>query len=80
MQTDERGLPKRDRPDGPISGLFHDYDRRLRAAHTHECFEGYSVGPRTILEGYDRALHPWMRGWRFGEIGDTLRGLLWGGR
>jgi len=62
-----------DQPDGPISGLFWEYDRRLTACDLHATAEGHDVHPRAVLEGYDRTLHPWIRGWRVGEIGDTLR-------
>lgn len=75
-ETDARGLERPEKPPGPLSGLFWEYDRQLAAARTHATFEGHDVDPRAVLEGYDRALHPWLRGWRVGELGDTLRGIL----
>lgn len=76
-KTDARGLPvPEEEPDGALSGLFYKYDRQLRAARSHQTFEGATTSPRAVLEGYDRALHPWIRGWRPGEIGDTVRRKL----
>lgn len=61
-----------ERPDGAISGTFWDYDRRFTACRVHAAAEGYELDARAVIEGYDRALHPWIRGWRFGEIQETL--------
>jgi len=61
------------RPDGAFSGLLYDHSRRLVAASQHARFEGHDPSPRAVLEGYDRALHPWVRGYRIGELRDTLR-------
>lgn len=72
MSTDARGLEDPGRPDGALSGTMYDMDRRRLAAGTHATFEGHDVSNRAVLEGYDRALHPWIRGWRPGEIRETL--------
>jgi len=71
--TDARGLERPERPDGAVSGLLHDQSVRLAAARTHAAHEGHDVDIGAVLEGYDRALHPWIRGWRPGEIRETLR-------
>lgn len=76
MSTDARGLEEPGRPDGPLSGSLYDMDRRRLAAQTHATFEGHDVPLRAVLEGYDRALHPWIRGWRPGEIRETLGELV----
>lgn len=70
MSADPRDIGER--PDGAISGLLYDHSRRLAACRTHAVAEGHDVHPRAVLEGYDRALHPWVRGWRPGEIRETL--------
>ncbi|WP_135829983.1 hypothetical protein [Halorussus halobius] len=62
-----------ERPDGAFSSLLYDYSRRLAACRNHGYAEGHDVPPRAVLVGYDRALHPWSRGWRPGEIRNTLR-------
>ncbi|SDL09689.1 hypothetical protein [Natronorubrum texcoconense] len=72
-ETDARGLERPAKPTGPLSSIFWEHDCRLAAARTHATFEGYDVPPRAVLEGYDRALHPWVRGWRPGEVRETLR-------
>ena len=74
--SDARGLEFPPQPDGALSGTFWKYDRRGAAVRTHAAFEGYDVPYRAALEGYDRALHPWIRGWRPGEIGETVRSIL----
>ena len=70
MPSDPRDLGER--PDGAISGILYDHTRRMNVCRAHALAEGYEFNDRAALEGYDRALHPWMRGWRFGEIQDTL--------
>ena len=53
-----------DRTDGSISGLMYDYSRRLSAGENHATVEGHEIDTQTVLESYDRALHPWMHGRR----------------
>ena len=72
MPTDPRDLGSR--PDGPISGILYDHTRRMNVCRAHALAEGYEFDDRAALEGYDRVLHPWVRGWRPGEIRETLRG------
>ena len=61
-----------ERPDGPVSGILWDHTRRMNVCRAHAVAEGYDFDDRAALEGYDRALHPWIRGWRYGEIQETL--------
>lgn len=51
-------------PDGPVSGLLYEYDQRLAAARRHTQAEGYAVDASTVLDSYDRVLHPVMHGRR----------------
>ncbi|WP_147299516.1 hypothetical protein [Haloferax sp. Atlit-6N] len=62
-----------DRPDGALSGVMWDLNRRLDAGQNHALVEGAPVDAMPIFEGYDRALHPWVRGWRPGELRETIR-------
>lgn len=61
------------RPDGPLSGLMYDYSQQLRAAGRHAAAEGHPATARTVLESYDRTLHPWMHGRRPEELAEKLR-------
>lgn len=63
-----------DRPTGPISGLFYEYTQQIQAAATHASAEGHSIGARTVLESYDRTLHPWMHGRRPDDLAEKIRG------
>ena len=54
----------RDRPDGSISGILFDQSCRLAASDNHALVEGHVVNARTVLDSYDRVLHPWMHGRR----------------
>lgn len=71
MPSDPRD--RGERPDGALSGLLYDCDRRVTACRTHALAEGHDLDIRAVLEGYDRARHPWIRGWRLGEIRETVR-------
>lgn len=70
------------KPSGPLTGLLYEFDQQLQAAGTHAAAEGHSVGARTILESYDRTLHPWMHGRRAYDLVErydiptTLLGFL----
>ena len=68
-----------DRPDGPISGLIYDYSLRLAAGGNHALVEGHEIGARTVLESYDRVIHPWMHGRRPHDLaeryGDTIEAI-----
>lgn len=70
------------RPDGPISGILFDYGLQLRAAGRHALAEGHDVGTRTVLDSYDRTLHPWMHGRRPHDLaeryGDEIEALGFG--
>ena len=67
-----------DRPDGPLSGVLYDYGQRLTAARTHAVAEGHPTDARTILDSYDRTLHPWLHGRRPVDLAARLR-EWWGG-
>ena len=59
-ETDYRGLERPARPDGAISGLLWDHDRRLIAATAHATIEGHSeINTRAVLESYSRNERPW---------------------
>ncbi|WEL29833.1 hypothetical protein [Haloferax volcanii] len=62
-----------DHPGGAISGVMWGLGRRLDAGQNHTLVEGAPTEAIPIFEGYDRALHPWVRGWRPGEVRDTIR-------
>ncbi|RLM83684.1 hypothetical protein D3D02_16920 [Halobellus sp. Atlit-38R] len=62
-----------DRPDGPLSGLLYDHDQRLSAARRHTTAEGHETHPLTILDSYDRTLHPWIHGRRPADLARKLR-------
>ena len=68
-----------DRPDGPISGILYDHSCRLAASDNHALVEGHAVHARTVLDSYDRALHPWMHGRRPHDLaeryGDELEAV-----
>lgn len=69
--------PAEDRPDGPgFSPILWNYDRRVGAARNHERFEGADVGCMTILDSYDRQLHPWLHGRRAEDIVSKVREVL----
>lgn len=53
-----------ERPDGPLTGLLHDFDQRLAAVRRHADAEGHAVDARAVLDSYDRVLHPVMHGRR----------------
>ena len=53
-----------DRPDGPVSGILYDHSLQLHAGENHVIAEGHVVDARTVLESYDRVLHPWIHGRR----------------
>lgn len=65
-----------ERPDGPISGLLYEYSRRLSAASNHAVAEGHDVTGMTVLDGYDRTLHPWMHGRRPADLAERVREFL----
>lgn len=52
------------RPDGPISGLLHDFGQQLGAVRRHAQAEGHSVDAAGVIDSYDRTLHPVMHGRR----------------
>jgi len=62
-----------ERPDGALSGLLWDYSQRVAAVNRHAAAEGVDVGPRTVLESYDRTLHPIMHGRRFEDLARWFR-------
>jgi hypothetical protein len=57
-----------ERPDGPLTGLLHDFDQRVDAVRRHAAAEGHAVDPRVVLDSYDRTLHPFMHGRRPPEL------------
>lgn len=57
-----------ERPDSTIGGLLWDHGRRVAATGNHELAEGCNVGVMTILDSYDRQLHPWLHGRRPEDI------------
>lgn len=61
------------RPTGALSGLLYDYSMQIQAASSHAAAEGSDVGARTVLESYDRTLHPWTHGRRPQDIADAAR-------
>ena len=67
-----------ERPDGAISGLLWEYDQQLNAARTHAAAEGHSPDTLSILDSYDRTLHPWMHGRRPADLADAIA-EWWGG-
>lgn len=80
MSTDARGLERPEKPSGPLSGLFWEFDRRRHAATAHAMFEGHpEIDYRAVLEAYDRNEHPWMHGRRphdlYERYGDALERL-----
>lgn len=74
--TDARGLEQPEKPDGSISGLFWEHERRHVAAKTHATFEGHDVDVRAVSEGYDRNEHPWMHGRRAHDLAEMVRERL----
>jgi len=63
-------MPSEDRPDGPLTGLLHEYGRRLNAAERHTAAEGHVTDSRVVLDSYDRVLHPWLHGRRLPDLLD----------
>lgn len=61
------------RPDGPLSSVMYEYSQQLGAAGGHAAAEGHAVGARTVLESYDRTLHPWMHGRRPTDLAEQAR-------
>lgn|GEM_PF-4265059 len=62
--------------DGPLSGLFFEFDCRLAAVDAHGAAEGIDVQGRVALDSYDRVLHPWMHGRRPADLLERVRGVL----
>jgi len=63
-----------ERPDGPLSGMLYDASQQCRAAGRHCAAEGHPADIRTVIESYDRALHPWLHGRRFHDIKERVVG------
>ncbi|GGL55041.1 hypothetical protein [Halocalculus aciditolerans] len=61
-------------PSRAISGLLWEYGQQMNAASTHMAAEGVEIKGLTVLESYDRVLHPWMHGRRPHEIYERIRG------
>lgn len=59
-----------DRPRGPLSSVVWEFNRQLAAAQKHAAAEGKTVSARTVLESYDRTLHPWMHGRRPSDLAE----------
>ena len=68
--------PAEDRPDGIIGEVLWDWGRRFSAVSTHLHAEGGDVHPSAVIEGYDRALHPWLHGRRPADIAAKVREVL----
>ncbi|MFC6973678.1 hypothetical protein ACFQL1_01700 [Halomicroarcula sp. GCM10025709] len=69
--------PVESRPDREgLSPLVWDMQRRVVAAGNHMQAEGCHVPPGAVLEGYDRALHPWMHGRRAADLVERAREVL----
>ena len=49
------------------------YDLQLGAARTHGYAEGVDLSSMTVLQSYDRTLHPWMHGRRPNDIAAKVR-------
>lgn len=65
--------PETKRPDGPLTSLLFEFSQQLAAAERHAAAEGHSADARTVLESYDRTLHPWMHGRRPEDIAEKIR-------
>lgn len=52
---------------------MYDLQQRLVAGENHKSAEGLGVTSRTVLESYDRVLHPWIHGRRPADIARRLR-------
>lgn len=61
------------RPTGGLVEIMRSYDRQITAAQRHATAEGHPVEPLTVLESYDRVLHPWIHGRRPHDIGRKAR-------
>lgn len=77
-----RGIPRgrpRD-PEGEFTGAFSsllfEADCQLAAVEQHSAAEGHRVPVGTILESYDRALHPWMHSRRPADLKARLQELM----
>ena len=68
MASDRARTALGDRPDGGLSGLWHDNLLRLNVAQNHVFAEGKEVQVRAVLVGYDRAEHPIMHGRRVHDL------------
>lgn len=68
-------------PDGAISGILYEFSLQIEVAERHAAAEGHAVLAETVLDSYDRQLHPWLHGRRPSDLVAFARGLLesiWG--
>lgn len=65
-----------DWPDGGLSGLLRDFALQCNVGRNHAYIEGYEPADRAVLEGYDRALHPYMHGRRPHDLARKARAWL----
>lgn len=56
--------------------MLWEFDRQVQAAGRHAAAEGHDVSVRTVLEGYDRTLHPWMHGRRPSDLAEKYGALV----
>lgn len=63
----------RDGPDGSLSSVMWQHDLQLGACRRHAHAEGMDVQTMTVLDSYDRTLHPWMHGRRPHDIAEIVR-------
>jgi hypothetical protein len=56
--------------------IMRQHDRQVSATRRHATAEGHTVDTMTVLESYDRQLHPWIHGRRPVEIAARVRGWL----
>ena len=61
------------KPDGALTGLLYELDQQQQAADNHMAAEGHNAQTVTVLDSYDRTLHPWMHGRRPPDIARTAR-------
>jgi len=72
-----RGETRPPRPgDSVIRGMLYDAAVRHSAARNHAQIEGLSLDYRAVIEGYDKARHPWLHGRRPHDIADRVREVI----
>lgn len=79
LRTDGGRLttPRRhDGPDGTLSSMLFQNQRRVFAYETHAAAEGVEERTLSVLWSYDRVEHPWIHGRRPVDLVERARGVL----